>query len=254
MGAVSVDNPPVPGESFTDEYGNITKPWRTFFYTLWQRTGGANDFISGSSPTASMQPLASTIIPDGWLLCDGDAISRTDFSELFSEIGITYGPGNGTTTFNIPDCRGRTLIGAGQGSGLTDRSLASTGGLEEVELTVAEMPAHAHPSSQDPHTHTVTDPGHGHSLTDPGHSHGNSTASFVNTAAGTEYDNTNGDKGTTNVNTASSTTGISIGDNITGITNDATSITIEILNTGGSGTHENMQPFLAVNYIIRTGL
>ena len=68
--------------------------------------------------------------PAGWLEADGSAISRTTYAELFALIGTTYGTGDGSTTFNLPDARGRTAIGAGQGSGLTNRALAAKGGEE----------------------------------------------------------------------------------------------------------------------------
>lgn len=64
--------------------------------------------------------------PSGWMVCDGSAVSRTTYSDLFAIIGTTYGTGDGSTTFNIPDCRQRFLIGkAASGTGST---LGGTGG------------------------------------------------------------------------------------------------------------------------------
>lgn len=60
-------------------------------------------------------PFAGTTAPTGWLECDGSAISRTTYAALFTAIGTIYGGGNSSTTFNIPDCRGRTIIGRGTG-------------------------------------------------------------------------------------------------------------------------------------------
>ena len=82
--------------------------------------------------------------PDKWLLCDGAAISRTTYADLFTVVSTTYGVGDGTTTFNLPDLRGRAPIGAGQGSGLTDRTLGSSLGEEAHALTSAENGAHTH--------------------------------------------------------------------------------------------------------------
>ena len=62
-------------------------------------------------PIGSILPYASNIIPDSWLLCDGRAVSRTTYSALYSAIGTTYGTGNGSTTFNLPDMRNRTVTG-----------------------------------------------------------------------------------------------------------------------------------------------
>lgn len=83
--------------------------------------------------------------PDKWLLCDGAAISRTTYADLFTVVSTTYGVGDGTTTFNIPDFRGRAPIGAGQGSGLTARTLGVRLGEEKHTNTISEMPVHNHP-------------------------------------------------------------------------------------------------------------
>lgn len=140
----------------------------------------------------------------GFLLCDGSAVSRALYSDLFTEIGVTFGPGDGVTTFNIPDFRSRSPIGVGQGTGLSSYVMGQTAGEENHILTVAELATHthlqnshnhtqdAHTHTQDAHTHTVTDPGHNHtqnshnhtqdahthtqdahlhSITDPGHTH-----------------------------------------------------------------------------------
>lgn len=70
----------------------------------------------GSSAYAGeIKALAGATVPAGWLVCDGRALNRIDFSSLFAAIGTTWGNGDGSTTFNIPDLRGRTAIGAGQG-------------------------------------------------------------------------------------------------------------------------------------------
>jgi microcystin-dependent protein len=82
--------------------------------------------------------------PAGWLACDGRAVSRSTYAPLFAAIGSQWGPGDGTATFNLPDLRGRAPIGAGQGSGLTNRSLAQQVGTETHTLTVSEMPSHGH--------------------------------------------------------------------------------------------------------------
>ena len=82
--------------------------------------------------------------PDKWLLCDGAAISRTTYADLFTVVSTTYGVGDGTTTFNVPDFRGRAPIGAGQGSGLTARTLGASLGEEEHTDTINEMPVHKH--------------------------------------------------------------------------------------------------------------
>jgi microcystin-dependent protein len=93
-------------------------------------------------PVGSIIAYGAATAPDGWLVCDGSAISRATYVDLFDVIGITYGPGNGSTTFNIPDLRGRFPIGkAASGTGST---LGGTGGA--IDHT------HTGPS----HTHAVT--------------------------------------------------------------------------------------------------
>jgi microcystin-dependent protein len=81
--------------------------------------------------------------PRGWAFCHGQSLSIAQYDALYSLIGTTYG-GDGQTTFNLPDLQSRIPVGQGQGPGLTPRVLGQTGGTEEVTLTVAAMPAHAH--------------------------------------------------------------------------------------------------------------
>ncbi len=68
--------------------------------------------------------------PNGWLLCNGSAVSRTTYADLFSIIGTTFGVGDGSTTFNLPDLMGRMILGAGAGSGLSPRSVGNKSGTE----------------------------------------------------------------------------------------------------------------------------
>lgn len=80
-----------------------------------------------------------------YLDCDGSAYSRTTYAQLFNAISILWGAGDGVTTFNMPDFRGRAPIGAGPGVGLTNRLVAGKVGEENHVLTVAELPDHPHP-------------------------------------------------------------------------------------------------------------
>lgn len=100
--------------------------------------------------------FAGSTAPDGWLICDGSAIDRACYASLFAVIGETFGPGDGTTTFNLPDLGGRIPIGVGQQTGATDFALAAHGGEETHQLTTSEMPAHSHADSG--HMHSILTP------------------------------------------------------------------------------------------------
>ena len=110
----------------------------------------------GGSITGTLMDWPATTAPTGWLFCDGSAISRTAFSALFALIGSTYGAGDGSTTFNVPDFRGRVSAGKDDmggvaanrlttaGSGVDGATLAANGGAENHTLTIAQMPSHQH--------------------------------------------------------------------------------------------------------------
>lgn len=81
--------------------------------------------------------------PVGWLLCDGSVVNISAYEALYSLVGTVYG-GNGTTTFGLPDLRGRLPVGQGDGPGLTPRVIGQSFGTEGVALTVPTMPGHTH--------------------------------------------------------------------------------------------------------------
>ena len=159
-------------------------------------------------PAGAVMPYAGATAPGGWLFCYGQAVSRTTYQTLFIAIATAYGVGDGTTTFNLPDLRGRVVAGqddmggssANRLTGVTGSvngdTLGGTGGAETHTLLTAEMPAHTHTTGD-----TLADtPGGG----------------------GTSTLRPNG--GTTN------STG----------------------STGGDGAHNNVQPTIILNYIIKT--
>jgi microcystin-dependent protein len=96
-------------------------------------------------PAGTVIQSASETTPDGWLDCNGQELSKFNYSNLFLSIGTKYG--GSATTFNLPDLRGRCVIGLGQGTGLTDRVLGSSGGEERHTLIENEMPSHTHTSN-----------------------------------------------------------------------------------------------------------
>lgn len=100
--------------------------------------------VSGDTlPIGAIMPFGSDTIPDNWLLCNGQAVSRTTYQELFNTIGITYGTGDGFTTFNLPDLQGKIPVGKDENDTDFD-TLGNTGGEKEHTLTINEMPSHSH--------------------------------------------------------------------------------------------------------------
>lgn len=99
-----------------------------------------------STPTGAYMYFATLNVGSGWLYCDGREVSRTTYAGLFSALGTAHGAGNGTTTFNLPDGRGRSLIGSGTGDGLSVfRDINSPYVGEETHVqTVAELAPHVH--------------------------------------------------------------------------------------------------------------
>ena len=121
-------------------------------------TGAAWIALSTSEnavPSGTIISYAGSTAPAGWMLCDGSAISRTTYSTLFSVVSTTYGAGNGSTTFTLPDLRGRTVFGKDNmggsaasrltsAGGITGTTLGATGGAQTKSLATGEMPSHSH--------------------------------------------------------------------------------------------------------------
>jgi microcystin-dependent protein len=120
-----------------------------------QTDGSGNLSFTPSVPAGSVIPYAGTTTPTGWLFCYGQAINRTTYSVLFDVIGTTYGVGDGSTTFNIPDLRGRLVAGqddmggtsanrlTGQSGGVDGDVLGASGGAETHTLTAGQLPTSA---------------------------------------------------------------------------------------------------------------
>ena len=203
-------------------------------------TGGisATGDISGATsvfmPAGALVPYAGSSAPTGWLLCAGQAVSRTTFATLFAAVGTTYGSGDGSTTFNLPDLRGRAIFGrddmdgtaanriTNAVSGITGTTLGATGGDQRIGT-------HGHTAAQAAHNHTITDAGHTHTL--PGQT--------VAPASGFQGGGSYGYAGSS---TNSATTGITI--------NNATpAVTVDNFSGGAAA---NIPPAVILNYIIKT--
>ena len=98
---------------------------------------------------AQISLFGGNFAPRGWALCDGQLLPISQNTALFSLLGTTYG-GDGRTTFGLPDMRGRALLHAGSGPGLSTRRIGQEGGNERVTLSIGEMPSHNHGASVSP--------------------------------------------------------------------------------------------------------
>lgn len=106
--------------------------------------------LSAGTAAQAIEPFIGEIrtfgfnfCPRGWAAADGQLLSISENSALFSLFGTYYG-GDGRTTFGLPDLRGRSVMHHGQGPGLSPRTIGARGGQETVTLTQSEMPSHAH--------------------------------------------------------------------------------------------------------------
>lgn len=155
------------------------------------------DTINTNTPVGSISLFAGTTAPNGWLICDGSAVSRTTYANLFSVIGTTYGTGDGSTTFNIPNLKGKVPVGLDSSDTSFD-TIGETGGEKTHTLTINEMPSHNHILSNG--DHNVISEG---------------TGTTANVAVG-----------------------------------GASYAKSKIANTGGGQAHNNLQPYIVMNYII----
>ncbi len=194
-------------------------------------------------PAGSLQMFAGSSAPSNWLFCNGSAVSRATYSRLFAVIGTTYGSGDGSTTFNLPNMANRMPIGVGT------RSLGTTGGSETKTIASGNLPLHTH--TVDPpatnsggisanHQHYTGAHGHGYLL---GNQAANGTTRAIVTATGGTYGSGaiyNADAGWSGFVSSDHAHATDIG----------------AFNSGDGGFANTaldvMNPFLALNFIIRT--
>lgn len=195
---------------------------------------------ASSAPTGAILMWPTDTPPSGYLLCDGQEVSRATYATLFALIGETFGVGDGSSTFNVPNMKGRVPVGKDAGQTEFD-SLAETGGAKTHTLTTGEMPSHTH--TQDAHNHTQN----AHTHTQDAHSHGENGPTSASGGAGTIAADTNSSgSAAAGINTA---TAVAVNQNTTATNQEATAVN---QSTGGGGAHNNLQPYLVLNYIIKT--
>ena len=182
-------------------------------------TAFATAAISPFTGAMLMWPTATA--PSGFLLCNGQTVSRSTYAALFAILGVVFGSGDGSTTFTLPDYRNKTVLGAGD-----LYAAAATGGSKDAVVVS--------------HVHTATS-----TVSDAGHSHGTSVNGNTMGYTGSNYNDIyNVTRGDTdggpffNMRTTTNTTGITVA------TTNA--------STGVSGTNANLPPYLGVYFIIKT--
>ena len=176
-----------------------------------------------NSPVGGIVLWATNTAPTGWLVCDGTAVSRSTYSGLFAVVGTTYGVGDGSTTFNLPNLKGRVAVGRDSADSDFD-VLGETRGSKTHVLTVSEIPTHSHAITINANTlDMVYDPG-------------SYASGYI---SGRDANNDGVIDGTTN------TFGMAL-EKTTEHTHTATAA------DAGSGTaHNNIQPSIVLNYIIK---
>lgn len=214
--ALNFPNSPSDGDIFGEyQYDASLPAWRSIAQY-------------GTLPCGAVIPWASATIPAGWLLCNGAAVSRSTYSSLYAALGgasSPWGQGNGSSTFNVPDLRGRIPVGK-NGDGQTFEGLGWTGGVESVALTEAQMPSHTHIQNAHNHVHRQW-------------IFNGAGSSGAHYGFGYSYNT-----GAANDQGAASGSGeVQYGNFPTTATNQ---------NTGGGQAHTNLQPYAVLNYIIKT--
>jgi len=165
---------------------------------------------------AEVKIFAGNFAPRGYAFCDGQLMPIAQNTALFSLVGTTYG-GDGRTTFAVPNLAGRAAMHPGNGPGLTSRRLGQTGGTDTVTLSEAQMPSHSHAIKA---TNESADTG------------------MPMTPAGADPATNN------SIANTGPTNHYGPGDATTSLAG------VAITNLGGSQAHNNLQPYLALNFII----
>jgi microcystin-dependent protein len=199
----------IQGTPYVASYNNADQNW-------YLQGGFANPY---GIPLGGMMPYIGSSTPSSaFVLPFGQAISRTIYATLFSLAGTTFGAGDGSTTFNVPDLRGRSVFGLdNMGGSAAGRVTSGNSGITGTTLGAAGGDERLHQ-----HSHGVTDPGHLHNYI--------VRNNLVTTSSGGQVNTWQTDNGTGNTSVA--TTGITV-------------------NNAGAGASQNMPPAVILPYILR---
>lgn len=200
------------------------------------------------TPPGVVHEYAGTVLPPGYLWADGSAVSRVTHARLYAALGgasSPWGQGDGSTTFNVPSRKGR--VGVGRDAVQTEfDTLAETGGAKTHTLSVAEMPSHSH--TQDAHGHTQAS--HNHEVSgNPSHAFLTSNGNIAVNGTQRAFPAT----GTSAYFVYAPASGTEVEEHsMTSVAPAINNATATNQNTGGGGAHNNLQPYVVMNYIVKT--
>ena len=209
-------------------YDSVNAVIRVHDGTSWSSLGGSSSI---DMPTGSIQPWLGASTPSGWLVCAGQAVSRSTYSSLFSVVSTRFGTGDGSTTFNVPDLQGYQIVGAADLLGSVDNTTTFRQGSVDAHSVAAHVGTAAE------HSHSLTYTAFTELEHDYSHTHSATASDGAITFAGHTFSTTS-NGGQTHDHTASVATGAGFGAVVTGSTRASTAHT-HAAPAVGSGVHSH---------------
>ena len=194
-------------------------------------------------PAGTLAPSASDVEPStGWKLCNGQELVKAEFPTLYSIFRGTFGETG--TTFNLPDLRGRMMMGSGASYA---PALLGTAGQSEIALAIANLPAHGHSITDPGHGHTFTPTPHNHTASAPDHAHTGGAQASANQAI-TGVDHTIMEAASTD----SASISVTVDNASAGGTVESATTGITLGETGSGEAVETLPPVFGINWLVRT--